>query len=243
MPDSVDDTNSFLQPTSNFSKQKPHAAPHSEPDPDLEAKRTTLLKQWVSQSTPRSGNPCRKIVFTIKSHDQGWGGDRADRGTYHGSFTWFDAGLERLEIVSGEVVDVPVFGNVNIQEENTAEVSSTPYTLRTIEPAVVPSEINPAVCKFDHPLYTVPSNCIQRNKTATSEVQEHVVTWKYNDAVDPDSEEGKALEEIGRGRASASGEFVRNLKLGDIVTVWSRARFQGWKNVVEGVKVDIYWAI
>ena len=39
----------------------------------------------------RSSRPCRKIVFTIQAHDQGWGGGTGCRGTYQGSYTWFDA--------------------------------------------------------------------------------------------------------------------------------------------------------
>jgi hypothetical protein len=41
--------------------------------------------------------PARKVVFTIKSKDQGWGGDHNDHGTYNGSWTWFDAGIERFD--------------------------------------------------------------------------------------------------------------------------------------------------
>lgn len=47
---------------------------------------------------PRTlANPCRKIVFTIESRDQGWGGEPEHRETYRGSWTWFEAGIERLE--------------------------------------------------------------------------------------------------------------------------------------------------
>lgn len=58
-----------------------------------------------------------------------------------------------------------------------------------------------------------------------------------------ESPEVTALAEIGRGKATGDGEFVRNLKLGDIVTVWAKARFPGWVNYVDRVKVDVYWAI
>lgn len=47
-------------------------------------------------------HPCRKIVFSMRSRDQGWSGDRANHGTYKASWTWFDAGLERLDAVVGE---------------------------------------------------------------------------------------------------------------------------------------------
>jgi len=39
----------------------------------------------------RGPHPCRKIVFTIQAHDQGWGGKIYSRGTYQDSYTWFDA--------------------------------------------------------------------------------------------------------------------------------------------------------
>jgi hypothetical protein len=55
--------------------------------------------------------------------------------------------------------------------------------------------------------------------------------------------DGTALEEQGRGRDTGTGEFVRNLKLGDVVTVWAKARFPQWVNVVEQVKIDVYWAV
>jgi hypothetical protein len=56
-----------------------------------------VLSRWSETFTPKGEFPCRKIVFTLKSHDQGWGGSFGDKGTYRGSFTWFDVGLERVK--------------------------------------------------------------------------------------------------------------------------------------------------
>jgi hypothetical protein len=55
-----------------------------------------VLKGWAATSKPRGEFPCRRIVFTIVSNDQGWGGDESARGGYRGSFTWFDVGKEEL---------------------------------------------------------------------------------------------------------------------------------------------------
>jgi hypothetical protein len=67
-----------------------------------------ILKQWTRKSVPRAEFPCRKIVFTIKSHDQGWGGGPGQRGTYHGSSTWFDIGLERMSSLrEGQIPCLP----------------------------------------------------------------------------------------------------------------------------------------
>ena len=84
---------------------------------------------------------------------------------------------------------------------------------------------------------------IQRNKLATKDFQEHVVTWRWTDDIDPDSEEGQHLDDIGRGKESGTGEVVRSLKMGDVISVWGKARFAGWTNNIERVKVDVYWAV
>ncbi|KAJ8595449.1 hypothetical protein M405DRAFT_714367, partial [Rhizopogon salebrosus TDB-379] len=47
--------------------------------------------------------PCRKIEFHLWSNGQGWGGEPEYRGTYNGSYTWFDAGIEKLH--------TPIFAN------------------------------------------------------------------------------------------------------------------------------------
>jgi len=54
-------------------------------------------QDWIGLPDKTILHPARKIVFTLRSHDQGWGGQSADHGTYHGSWTWFDVGLERFD--------------------------------------------------------------------------------------------------------------------------------------------------
>lgn len=56
----------------------------------------------------------------------------------------------------------------------------------------------------------------------------HVVTWDWRD--DPQTAEG-------------NGKFVRSLKMGDVVSVWGKARFPRTVNKVRKVKIDIYWAV
>lgn len=41
-------------------------------------------------------NPARKIVFRIRSHDQGWTTDEVP-GMFIAAKTWFDAGIERFD--------------------------------------------------------------------------------------------------------------------------------------------------
>lgn len=72
----------------------------------------------------------------------------------------------------------------------------------------------------------------------------HTVTWASSDDVtDPNSPAADALAMNGRGRQTANGEFVRSLTVGDVVTVWAKARYPGWNNFVKSVGVSVYWAI
>jgi hypothetical protein len=74
-------------------------------------------------------------------------------------------------------------------------------------------------------------------------MEEHVIEWSWTDDIHPESPEAEKLTEEGRGKETGTGEFVRNLQLGDVITVWGKARFPGWSNHVNGVTVDIYWAV
>ncbi|TVY82440.1 hypothetical protein LSUE1_G005157 [Lachnellula suecica] len=217
------------------------------PLPDNETSSKEAFENWTRSSMPRGEFACRKIIFTLKSHDQGWGGDYADKGTYRGSFTWFDFGLEKVSVSQkhpGE--DVAVTEPPVIDTEKPADMSSAvDYEIRTILPRTVngpnhtPEEPQ---YRFEHPLLPA-RNVLQKNRTAERYTQEHVVTWSWNDNILPESLDGNNLEQEGRGRDTATGEFVRNMKIGDVVTVWGKARFPGWVNIVDRVQIDVYWAV
>ncbi|CAG8955753.1 hypothetical protein HYFRA_00011619 [Hymenoscyphus fraxineus] len=216
-----------------------------------------VLKHWESSSSAR-GMPCRKVVFTIKSCDQGWGGNSSDRGTYKGSWTWFDVGLERMIAYrDGKYTDTTMIQNLltvpgiteNDEEDPISSsnsdfpiVCSTVHVLPAdnIETTTTPQGVE--VKELKHEL-SPQSMCLQKNRTATRDITKHVITWSPHDNIDPESSEAAELEGQGRGKASMNGEFMRNLKIGDSITVWGKARFGGWSNFVKEVKVDVYWAV
>ncbi len=214
-------------------------------------KDTTLniRKTWANQSLPRGEHPCRKIVFTITSRDQGWGGDRDDRGTYKGSFTWFDVGIDRIQAIDVTKHAPEMTSRTGYaagcqlgKRNNQTDLSPISCELHPVMPSTIKDPSDLSRYKFDHP-FLPPATRLQSNLTATGTSKEHVITWTYDDCIDPESPEGEALEEAGRGKASANGQYVRNLKVGDAVTVWARTRFGGWRNIVNACKIDVYWAV
>jgi len=212
---------------------------------------TDILSKWKAQSLPRSYNPCRKVVFTIKSRDQGWGSERRPhQGLYEHAWSWFDVGLERLEAIDmGKCTpEIPIPRGFMDQfylesaQGSTKTPTSIACDIRSVNPAVIKVPGDPPAYKYDHP-GELGEYRLQSNQTAHPRVKEHIITWASDDSTDPNSPEGARLERAGRGRCTGNGDFVRNLEVGDIITVWARARFPGWRNVVREVKIDLYWAV
>lgn len=208
------------------------------------------LQEWIGGPTDTLEHPCRKIVFTMKSRDQGWGGHHQDKGTYRGSWTWFEAGKERFDKNATHPKDTPekkAPAEGSIEEEAGSSSTLGPrneipdpyfpvYAARSIQPPLEPGQE-----AFHHDLDPSPHLTIQLNKAATRQLTTHKVVWSWKDDVSPLDHE--KLSESGRGPETGNGEFVRNLTLGDVVTVWAKARFAGWTNHIDSVKVDIYWAL
>ncbi|KAF9894237.1 hypothetical protein FE257_007739 [Aspergillus nanangensis] len=154
----------------------------------------------------RSIHPCRKILFSISSHDQGGGRPRTT-DQYEGSFTWFDT----------EVVH-------SAQEADHAlETQSVP------EPGPNGIRLGP-----DDPLLLPRRNKLQCNVARSREVQHHQFAWHFLDNIAGDSAAADEIaRDQGRGQDTLDGSQVRGLELGDSISVWGRTRFAGWGNWVE----------
>ncbi|RAK74136.1 uncharacterized protein BO72DRAFT_435968 [Aspergillus fijiensis CBS 313.89] len=162
----------------------------------------------------RTAHPCRKIMFTISAHDQGWGGGARNKGPYDGSFTWFDTQI----IHSAQKPPPP--NEAPSQEQQRVHFESG-------DPLLLPSP-----------------HKLQSNRTADKNTQLHRITWHYLDNIPSDSSEAEDIENSqGRGRATLDGSQVRALEVGDAIQIWGRARFGGWINHVERVMVRVFWAV
>jgi hypothetical protein len=114
-------------------------------------------------------------------------------------------------------------------------------SLRSVYPTVESS--GEGNTRFRHNISPDDGHKIQGNKTANREWQDYSIVWSWTDSLDAESPGADALEVSGRGRATGNGEFVRNLQVGDVVTIWGLARFPGWVNHIEKVGIKVYWAI
>ncbi|EGX90207.1 hypothetical protein CCM_06626 [Cordyceps militaris CM01] len=213
------------------------------------------LARMADYPLPKLQSPVRKVVFKLTSHDQGWSGESG--GLYENSWTWFEAGLERLEDSAiGAPLDPPptpmyrealrpVYPTLEEVVPEKEEEDGTELEQNEGQKEQGHNEeSNPQEPQFDYkfPLAHSPVWTICRNKRAHRDWQDHVITWTCYDDVKSDSDAGQALEENGRGRETGDGEFVRSLKVGDVVTIWAKARFPGWTNNLRAASIDVYWA-
>ncbi|KAJ9242569.1 hypothetical protein DTO280E4_3776 [Paecilomyces variotii] len=98
--------------------------------------------------------------------------------------------------------------------------------------------------KPGEPYFIPTGNKLQSNVVARDEVEHHHIVWHHEDSTHADSPEAWDTELFqGRGRGTLDGSAVREMKIGDSVSVWARARFPGWSNHVERLSVRVYWSV
>lgn len=127
------------------------------------------------------------------------------------------------------------------------ELKGTPTiptcAIRPIWPKIRYTQDSGDTMGYDHDLLPNEDHLIQKNKHAVGTFQTYHVEWSWDDDIDPESPLAtQSLKEAGRGTGTGNGEFLRTLKLGDMITVWGHARFPGWTNNIQRVEVKVYWA-
>jgi hypothetical protein len=202
----------------------------------------------------------RKVVFKLKSRDQGWSNNSEDHGTYRGSFSWFEATIfredeefqgqtrrEPLEglLLSGLGSEVPRY-----QMSNTAPLF---FVGRSPEQMMRVVKRNGYECRPNGDKLTW---MLQRNIVANPRAVEHIIEWNLNDGTVESSEEESEETGTGTGRG-----FVASLQKGDRIGIWARAmvrhhqtitcegdiltfvQYPGWQNRVEGAEITVYYAL
>ncbi|XDG07542.1 hypothetical protein ABKA04_007157 [Annulohypoxylon sp. FPYF3050] len=214
----------------------------------IESAAKTLKKEYtesdfqglVDGSFSTLEHPFRKIVFEITSNDQGWSSDSEHHGQYEGSWTWFEVGLERFDKDNKCVTECP-------DHLGSEELKGTPTiptcAIRPIWPKIRYTQDSGDAMGYDHDLLPNEDHLIQKNKHAVGTFQTYHVEWSWDDDIDPESPLAtQSLKQAGRGTGTGNGEFLRTLRLGDMITVWGHARFPGWTNNIQRVEVKVYWA-
>jgi hypothetical protein len=202
----------------------------------------------------------RKVVFKLKSRDQGWSNNPVDHGSYRGSHSWFEATIFREdEEFAGQTRREPLEGLLlsglgsevpRYQMSNTAPlffVGSNPEQMMRIV------KRNGYECRQNGDKLTW---MLQRNLVASMRAVEHIVEWTLNDDNVESAEEESEETGAGTGRG-----FVASLQKGDRIGIWARAmvrhhqtttcegeiltfvQYPRWQNRVEGAEITVYYAL
>ncbi|KFY75345.1 hypothetical protein V499_04681 [Pseudogymnoascus sp. VKM F-103] len=248
-------------PPASQGNMRPHVFPPTQSEAS-KAATAALYAAWARTSQPREVHPCRKIVFKFGMRDQGWGGDYKDHGTYNGSFTWLDVGRERARAID-KYESETLEGSAELpqpkrqrKEGSESDVEKTlAWNLESVDPPLK-MNVSPTgrqawlneenrvrmAVELEHP-FLPHDKTLQKNLVATKEAVDYTIVWRWDDDIDAESDDAEELQKAGRGKATGNGEFVRSLEVGDVVTLWARARFPGWSITVIDVEVDMFWAV
>ncbi|KAK5992146.1 hypothetical protein PT974_05546 [Cladobotryum mycophilum] len=191
------------------------------------------FKNLVPYPIPPLDAPARKVVFRIRSHDQGWT-THSTPGAFHDAATWFDVGIEKFDAnhFCASCID-------------TSSKELSLCKLRTVQPPPVRRKSSSnGTDEYEFELRERFNKWeIQRNRVAQHDWTDYEVTWTYKDNIPHDSLVGEDLFNQGKNPKGYDGEFVRSLRLGDVITVWGRSVQAGWENFIESVQIDVYWAL
>ncbi len=93
--------------------------------------------------------------------------------------------------------------------------------------------------------YCTTPHIVQRNDRVSTMNKYSVITWRYDDDVDADDDQAKAANDnaIARKGSGLNGAFVRQLEVGDCIALWAKGVEGPWMNVIDRVKISVYWAV
>lgn len=200
-------------------------------------RKNSFEPSWIP---PRGLRPCRKIVFEILSHQEAV--DFTEQ-QYGDSPTWFDVSVERIlpeEGTCGPTVwTTPMNeewgddilghteGSTNLRvlkkvpgEEALLDKVSRQASLATSAIDDNPAQVFESRRTRASLAATTRQAVVQQNYQDDAFHRQHVVTWRYDDNLDPYSlEADRVVTETG---AHSNGDFIRKLETGEHTLVGSR---------------------
>ncbi|KAF3937172.1 hypothetical protein ABW19_dt0201353 [Dactylella cylindrospora] len=175
----------------------------------------------------------RKLVFKIRSKDQGWSSYPRDKGTYRGSWSWLEVELWRKFDSTGST-DTSGESSTGNQQQEQQQQQPLP-------------QLSEEEKKQNPGMYRVTTCLLQRNKHAVSDYTDHEIVWDWKvDELDDEVEEKwepGCVDTWQKGGRIDNGKFVRELRGGDELRVVMRALFPGWRCSVESCEIECWWAV
>jgi len=189
-------------------------------------------------------NRVRKLVFKVKSRDQGWSSN-AGRGTFVGSYSWLEVELWRRKVAKPES-GTEGQSSSDTQTRMTTESVTTEPELSTIQH----DETNDHETDHDDENHGYERlgepELLQRNRHADRNFGEYEIVWDWQKDQLSDSDPEK-WEANGEGWYKdghyQNGAFVRKLRGGDEIRIILASQFPGWACRVASCEVELFWAV
>ncbi|KAI1514948.1 hypothetical protein PtrSN002B_007942 [Pyrenophora tritici-repentis] len=158
----------------------------------------------------------KRVEFKLRSRDQGWTSEGGESG--FGGYSWVEIGiLRRMEAQGGEE------GGRDVAAEQPPQSDRTDWETPREYHEFVAEHGWGLVQRKDEYAWNVQVNRV------SGPSEKYLVVWGRD-----------GVSEGNEGKGDGEG-FVEELKDGDRLIVWARARYPGWQCIVETVDVVVYF--
>jgi len=180
----------------------------------------------------------KMLVFTARSHDQGWSDNRGDWGTYKNSYTWFEVAIRRAK------------------SDRTSQSSSEIKNESRVEGQGIATEGSSEKIDDQDDTEVIAKRHLFTNVHCATRDTVHTITWSTDlDATSITSNNPQPTEQHEQQQdaktdtqpAAYTDEdrldiqaWLKQIRPGDRVEVTAHARYPGWQCHVAGCRIDVY---
>lgn len=177
----------------------------------------------------RSQNPFRKVEFRILSYDQGW------HLSWSSSPNWFEAHIKHT------LLRQPDWSFLRIEVESENDIP--PNGFKWTDVTFASPSYQPHVLVDTNMVTDLGHN---HDFITNGALQQHRIVWHYLDNLNVQSDtksEVSKSQNSGSETATAAAKFVRDLKVGDTIALWAKAKQREWLNLGQYVSIVVTWAV
>jgi len=168
----------------------------------------------------------KMVVFTARSHDQGWSDNRGDWGTYKNSYTWFEVAIKRAKSMESESAGAPTTAGQDGRNDDEDETETVAKRhLFTNVHCAARDTIHTITWSAD-----LDATSITSNNPQPTEQHEQQQDAKTDTQPVPYTDEDRLEIQA----------WLKQVRRGDRIEILPRARVPDWTNNVAGCRVDVY---
>ena len=214
-----------------FSKKQ--SENHTASTSDEASQEEDLTPMMMGGVDGHSEGHVKMVVFTARSHDQGWSDNRGDWGTYKNSYTWFEVAIKRAKSMESESAEASTTARQDVAAGENPDKDNDEDETETVAKRHLFTNVHCAARDTIHTITwsaDLDATSITSNNPQPTEQHEQQQDAKTDTQPMPYTDEDRLEIQA----------WLKQIRPGDRIEILPRARFPGWTNNVAGCRVDVY---